>query len=166
MVWTAPRTWIAGETVSAALLNTHVRDELLELGPNNTGSAWQTYVPVLTQSVTVTKTVDYAGFQQIGKTVIGSTMVTSTGAGSAGALAQVSLPIISKVNAVSPLVTIGSARIYDTSASTTYVCTVALVFGSAMFINDISGPQGWGVTPALTLASGDVIAFSYHYEAA
>ena len=30
MAWTAPRTWVAGELVSAALLNTHVRDNLLE----------------------------------------------------------------------------------------------------------------------------------------
>ena len=30
MAWTAPRTWVAGETVTAALMNTHVRDNLLE----------------------------------------------------------------------------------------------------------------------------------------
>jgi len=30
MTWTAPRTWVTGETVTAALLNTHVRDNLLE----------------------------------------------------------------------------------------------------------------------------------------
>lgn len=28
MAWTAPRTWVAGEVVTAALLNTHVRDNL------------------------------------------------------------------------------------------------------------------------------------------
>jgi hypothetical protein len=27
MVWTTPRTWIPGETVTASLLNTHVRDD-------------------------------------------------------------------------------------------------------------------------------------------
>ncbi len=30
MAWTAPRTWVTGETVTAALLNAHVRDNLLE----------------------------------------------------------------------------------------------------------------------------------------
>lgn len=30
MAWTAPRTWVTGETVTAALMNTHVRDNLLE----------------------------------------------------------------------------------------------------------------------------------------
>ena len=28
MAWTTPRTWVAGETVTAALLNTHLRDNL------------------------------------------------------------------------------------------------------------------------------------------
>jgi hypothetical protein len=28
MAWTAVRTWVAGETVTAALMNTHVRDNL------------------------------------------------------------------------------------------------------------------------------------------
>lgn len=33
MAWTSPRTWVAGETVTAALMNTHVRDNLLETTP-------------------------------------------------------------------------------------------------------------------------------------
>ena len=33
MAWTAPRTWVTGETVTAALMNTHVRDNLLETAP-------------------------------------------------------------------------------------------------------------------------------------
>jgi hypothetical protein len=32
MVWTAPRTWASGETLTAANLNAHVRDNLLWLG--------------------------------------------------------------------------------------------------------------------------------------
>lgn len=31
-VWTAPRTWVAGEVLTASLLNTHLRDQLLWLG--------------------------------------------------------------------------------------------------------------------------------------
>ncbi len=33
MAWTAPRPWVAAETLTAALLNTHVRDNLLEAAP-------------------------------------------------------------------------------------------------------------------------------------
>lgn len=31
MAWTSPRTWIAGEKVTAALMNTHVRDNFAAL---------------------------------------------------------------------------------------------------------------------------------------
>lgn len=31
--WTAPRTWVLGEIVTAAQMNTHVRDDLLETAP-------------------------------------------------------------------------------------------------------------------------------------
>lgn len=33
MAWTAPRTWVSGETVTAAQLNTHLRDNMLETAP-------------------------------------------------------------------------------------------------------------------------------------
>lgn len=32
MAWTAPRTWVAGEKVTAAIMNLHVRDNLKYLG--------------------------------------------------------------------------------------------------------------------------------------
>lgn len=31
MAWTTPRTWVAGEIVTAAIMNTHVRDNLNEI---------------------------------------------------------------------------------------------------------------------------------------
>ena len=33
MAWTTPRTWVTGETVTAALLNAHVRDNFRETSP-------------------------------------------------------------------------------------------------------------------------------------
>ena len=33
MAWTAPRTWVTGELVTATLLNAHLRDNLLETAP-------------------------------------------------------------------------------------------------------------------------------------
>jgi hypothetical protein len=38
MAWTTPRTWVAGEVVTAALLNTHLRDNLDALG--NPATPW------------------------------------------------------------------------------------------------------------------------------
>lgn len=37
MGWTVPRTWITGEVVTAAQLNTHVRDTMNSLGPTIAG---------------------------------------------------------------------------------------------------------------------------------
>ena|SRR3990167_483290 len=39
MAWTAPRTWVTGEVVTAAIMNAHVRDNLIELGPRVIKSA-------------------------------------------------------------------------------------------------------------------------------
>ncbi len=33
MAWTTPRTWVTGETVTAALMNTHIRDNFRETSP-------------------------------------------------------------------------------------------------------------------------------------
>lgn len=48
MAWTAPRTWVAGEVVTAALLNTHLRDNLLAIGDG----VWTAYTPTLTATTT------------------------------------------------------------------------------------------------------------------
>ena len=37
MAWTAPRTWTDGELVTAAIMNPHVRDNLLAVGPHLIG---------------------------------------------------------------------------------------------------------------------------------
>ncbi len=39
MAWVAPRTWVTAEVVSASLLNTHVRDNLLETAPAKAAAA-------------------------------------------------------------------------------------------------------------------------------
>lgn len=41
MAWTTPRTWVAGETVTASLLNTHLRDNLTELRSSLTCRAYR-----------------------------------------------------------------------------------------------------------------------------
>ena len=39
MSWTAPRTWVTSEVISAALMNTHIRDNLLETAPGKATAA-------------------------------------------------------------------------------------------------------------------------------
>lgn len=59
MAWTAPRTWVAGETVTAALMNTHVRDNLKAIG-----DPWTAYTPTI---VNVTTSSIFANFLAAGK---------------------------------------------------------------------------------------------------
>jgi hypothetical protein len=42
MSWTAPRTWTTSEVVTAAIMNTHVRDNLLETAASKASAAAQT----------------------------------------------------------------------------------------------------------------------------
>ena len=56
MAWTSPRTWVVGEVVTAALMNTHVRDDLLALYPDLAtslpGSPYNDKFATLTDSLT------------------------------------------------------------------------------------------------------------------
>lgn len=42
MAWTTPRSWTSGETVTAALLNSHLRDQLLFINDRDLGYASRT----------------------------------------------------------------------------------------------------------------------------
>ncbi|MFA5714991.1 MAG: hypothetical protein WC998_04595 [Candidatus Paceibacterota bacterium] len=44
MAWTAPRTWVTGEIVSAAMLNSNVRDNVLETAPGKAAAAGDIFV--------------------------------------------------------------------------------------------------------------------------
>lgn len=48
MAWTTPATWIAGEVLTAAQLNTQVRDNLREIGQTaGVAAAWTDFTPTL-----------------------------------------------------------------------------------------------------------------------
>jgi hypothetical protein len=47
MAWTDPRTWVAGEVPTAAILNTHIRDNFAVLG-----DPWTAYTPTWTAATT------------------------------------------------------------------------------------------------------------------
>jgi hypothetical protein len=56
MAWTTPRTWVAGETVSAALMNVHVRDNLNLLASYfNLTTGYPAYLQEVRQTGDVTK---------------------------------------------------------------------------------------------------------------
>ena len=125
--------------------------------------AWTSYTPTLTQGVGVGKTVDYAKYVQIQKTVFLQIMLTCTGGGLGGTI-SVSFP-----SGLTPVYThaqrvIGTFFIHDSGT--------ALYSGLAMGSSPITG-YGYGSsnnmganTPTMTLATNDQISIAVEYEVA
>lgn len=147
-----------------AALDTELTSDIADLA--GITDAWTSYTPQIDQgaSTDIAKTVDYAKYQQIGKTVVANVAVSLTAAGTAGSDVTMSLPVGPASNTY---LHIGSAHIYDSSTGTFYSASALLLPSDLIaFGGDWSGAAGWGTTPNIALASGDVIRFSVIYEVA
>jgi hypothetical protein len=99
MAWTTPRTWVSGETVTAALMNTHVRDNLSALLPSGTGWTTPTFAAgTYTASGSMTWTLASGDVALHKYIVIGKTvhwhlvLTTTTVAGTPSTGLRVALP--------------------------------------------------------------------------
>lgn len=128
-------------------------------------AAWSTYTPTLTQSGTVTKTVTYAAYCQIGKQVTCTVRLDATGAGTGSNLITVSLPVTAAYAA--SILPAGIFYFYDSSATTYYVGMAGLASTTTVAgqRDGVAGRMG-GTSPTAAIASGDQIGFSITYEAA
>lgn len=162
-----PKTWVAGDVLTAAQLNAELRDALLgafPLGPPDV--AWTAYTPTLVQGVTVTKTVTYAKYTKIGRLVAVNMLLTVTGAGTAGAGLVVGLPVAA-ANATS-LMTVGTFFVRDASTGVSYHAVAVLdvvtneVKGIANGTSNFIGVAGF----TLALAAGDFVGIAVTYESA
>jgi hypothetical protein len=134
---------------------------------------WTTYTPGLSQSVTVTKTVNHARYMQVGKTVMGSVYMTATSAGTGGFTIRSSFPVtpVASIynNTQSFGATIGSGGFYKSSGGAQYSFSVQCIGGgsdSLAFYATGTGGSMFGQFPAVTIASGDHIFFNFTYETA
>lgn len=165
MAWTSPRTWVAGETVTAALLNTHVRDNLKAVG-----DAWTSYTPTWGSSGTqpaVGNGTIVGAYMQAGKLVharvtltMGSTTTYGTGN------YTLTLPVAAKAARRDS----GWVDIVDASAASS-VTGRAVIVGSTAYL--VSSPLSAGsydraMTPTvpITWTTNDSLDFSITYEAA
>lgn len=149
MAWTTPRTWVAGEVVTAALLNTHLRDNL-----NAISGLWTAWTPTITATAGTFTTVSAAGrYTQIGKTVIWSLTITMTTAGTASNYLQFTLPATAAAGNGS---NIGSGR-----ATLPTVASSAQVFLASSTTARVSTYNDGSV-----IGSGYVAYLSGEYEAA
>jgi hypothetical protein len=160
MGWTSPRTWVALEAVTASLLNTHLRDQLLEL--NGTTSAWATFTPT---TVGFTAGVGpFARWKQRGKDVeiqVVAALATFTGT------YVFQLPVAAVVaGSARP---IGSWSYQDLSTGNTYTGVAILQASSGTnVVFAPAGPSTSSIDSATPMAAavGDLLGFDLHYEAA
>jgi hypothetical protein len=155
-----PRTWTAGETVTAALMNSDVRDPLAALA-----GAWTSYTPTVAQgaSTDIAKTTSYAKYIRVGKYVLCTVSLSMTGTGTAGSVITTSLPVTA---ATSGNMVVGSG-VYGDAGNATWPCAVFLGSTTAAYLFAANQTAGYvGTTPAVTVASSDIIAFTITYEAA
>jgi hypothetical protein len=139
------------------------------------GSAWSTigpvhgaltsWAPTVTQSGSVTVTVNYATYQRIGRMIIGEFKVTVTGSGSASNAVTIGgIPVTASVSDQ----LVGSCRLFDTSASQTYMGHLVLTSTTQMSLGSSgAGDARLGLVGFTAgLASNDVIYGEFQYEAA
>lgn len=127
--------------------------------------AWSTYTPTLTQSATVTKTVTYARWVRIGRTIHFAVKLTVTGSGTASNAVRVGLPA-SCVQTSD--YTLGQGYIFDSSASLLYRGLVTPAAAAEVFLSPthVTTANVLGAT-AFTdgLGSNDIVVLAGTFEA-
>lgn len=164
MAWTTPRTWVTSEVVTAAVMNTHVRDNLSAL--HVPFEAWSTYTPTVSGWTLGSGTVT-GRYLQVGSTVhfdIKLTLSSTT----VSASPIFTLPSTASSN-YSTYSQIGSATFIDASPATTYggiarlnstTTVAALTLGTSLVHTNLS------TTVPFTWANSDSVTVHGWYEAA
>ncbi|MGW1158421.1 hypothetical protein ACWD5Q_06510 [Streptomyces sp. NPDC002513] len=161
----APRTWVVGEVVSAAIMNQEIRDQL-----NSFFGAWTVYTPAWTASTTnpvIGNGTITGRYMKVGRTVychINVTAGSTTTFGSGNY--SFSLPFAAANNNV---FMIGNAEVLGSSrwAGHAVIGTGATTTSVFMSTSSTNSTLSW-MTPAVpeTLASGAQIRITLMYESA
>lgn len=159
MAYTVPRTWTAGETVTAAMMNTHVRDQFRELG-----LAWTSYTPTI-GGWTKNNGTTTGAFIEFGKLIIFRARYTVGSTDTISGGLTMTLPVAAADAVVGD--PIGVAGLVDISASSYRAWQTILddVGGGDVRFRDATGNALNPTTP-WTWATGDIISINGSYEAA
>jgi len=193
------KTWATNDVPTASDLNTQYRDQVISTVTSGTrpsgtegqmiyetdtdlcyiynggwvrfgaSAGWTSFTPTLTQSSAVTKTVNYAKYEKIGRLVIAQISVSVTGTGVANNTVTCTLPFTA-ASVGGGNMDCGSGHIFDASAATNYpgvavlnsVTTVALLDATAGTAV-LSGQTGAAFSAAIALSDG--ISMCVMYEA-
>lgn len=157
MTWTDPRTWLAGEQLTAELLNTHVRDQL-----DVFGDPWPAFTPTLGNWTLGNGTLTGKAFSAGKLTMYRIDYVVGSTDTKSGSL-LFSLPAnISDAVGDFP---IGQAIIEDVSAGTRYARFAGVASVSQLRMFDASVSYVTEAAP-FTFATGDKVTVTGTYEAA
>lgn len=158
MAWTSPRTWVAAETVTAALMNTHVRDNLKAIG-----DAWTAYTPTLTTWTLGNGTITgrYAFY---GKTCVGALKLTIGSTTTTAGSVEISLPQTASVGAYQP---VGNASCKDTAAANPYNVPAYMTSTTKMgFVMGGTANTAVNATNPFTWGTGDTLEAFFTFEVA
>lgn len=170
MAWTTPSTWVAGAVVTAAQLNTQLRDNMKALG-----DPWIAYTPTLTASTTNptlgTGSTASGFYIAAGKLIIGKAKIVF---GSSGAVAgsgqyRLSLPVTAvntTLNKINQTTFMSDSSAGANAQPTAYLAATTYL----QFAYSATWPSGTTtiVTDALpwVWAASDSIEVAFVYEAA
>lgn len=131
--------------------------------------AWTSYTPTVAQggASNISKTVHYAKYEQVGKTVRVQVYVVITGGGSADNPITVTLPVAAAASGAVTWLTIGNGYVWNNSGPLSHGTHAILnTTTTVAFFTTISliGTTASGFGEAL--ANNDAISFTVQYEAA
>jgi hypothetical protein len=172
MAWTTPKTWAVGDVLTAADMNTYVRDDLEALAP--AGTLYASMTPVFSSAnanASIGNGFTNGRYLQIGKRVhyYGRMVAGSSTAFGSGTL-RISLPVNSG-QVIGGSDALGSAWLFDTSASA-YAAPGVQIDGANAGYFILRYPAAWpqgaltdaDATHPWTWASGDSMHWSVVYE--
>lgn len=153
-------TPVTGTTISTTAFGIKVKDNFDAAFPLGV-DGWTSFTPTLTQSVTVTKTVTYAKYQRVGRTIFASYDLAITGAGTTANAILLGLPVAAATTGCAT----GSFRYFDTG-NTIYAGSVVSNTTTTLqfFVSGNGNPMG--VNPTFAAANGDSMQVHVTYEAA
>lgn len=168
--WTSPRTWVATNTLTAAQLNTDVRDNTTYL--YDLTHTTQTFTPQLYQNGNRTSSTAIGRYWQQGKIVTLHVRMIASAAGSAGNAIEVrDIPVAplktGTPNASADCSAVGLGHVLD-NGTALYYAAAYFTSTTAIRFQGVSNNNGTdiGAAPSFALASGDAVAFNIVYEAA
>lgn len=158
MAYTTPPTFAAAAILTAAQLNTYLRDNFKAIGDAMT-STTPTYTNFSLGNGTVS-----AAYAQVGKWVRYRGVITMGSTSSVTGTLRISLPVTSVVNTFGrPMV--GNIEVFDTSGSDRRFWVPAHQSGTEFYVASQADVRADATTP-WTWATGDLIAWHMQYEAA